>query len=397
MKNFVFENSTRVYFGRGAVQRYLAEAVKPFGTRILLAYGGGSIRKNGIYEEVLRELKRAGAEVTELPGILPNPTTDMVDRGAELVREHQIDLILGVGGGSVMDCAKAISIAAATGPDYFDRYWAQNKALKNAPVPVGVIETVTGTGSPVNGDSVITDVRRHIKTGHDRTAANPRFAILDPAYTFTVSPFQTAAGGFDALTHVTETYFSGPDDGNLSDGIAEAIMRDIVRNLPLAYADPQNYEARSALMWDSSAAELRLIKLGKNLDFEAHQIEHQLSAFTDCCHGAGLAAIYPAYLRHLLRDPSSGAAGKLARFCAAVFPDGAVTAGGEDQALAERGIRELEKFIKKLGLPRNLRELGLAEADREILPKVAASCEINRGGYHIFTHDEILELLHECW
>ena len=401
MRDFVFSNTTKIYFGKGSVRKYLADAVAPYGKKILLVYGGGSIKKNGIYDEVTAALQRAGEEVTELSGVTPNPKAETVAEGRKLIREHGITFILGVGGGSVMDCSKAIAVAAVSPEeDFYGAYWAENRPLDVQPLPLGVIETVTGTGSTVNGEAVITDTRRKMKTSHNWLSCYPKFAILDPTYTFTVSPFQTAAGGFDAFTHVTETYFSSPDDNNLSDLVSEAIMKDILQNLQIAVMHPKDYEARSRIMWDSTAAELGLIKLGKNLDFEAHMIEHQMSAYTDCCHGAGLAVIYPNYCRYLLgagggRVPADDAAGvrKFAHFAEMLFDvdsDG-LTAG----EIALEGIRIMEKWIRKLGLPGSLRELGLT--DKSVLPEIAESTVINRGGYHIFTKEEILSLLEECW
>lgn len=389
MNSFVFENATRVYFGKGCVQEQLAGVLGEFGETVLLAYGGGSIRKNGIYQEVMEALTKAGKKVVEFPGIMPNPTYKKMMEGKKAVQENGVDLILGVGGGSVMDCCKAISMAAATDRDVWEEFWINRGVVDFDPVPVGVVVTVVGTGSEVNGEGVITHEEQKIKTSRHYPRCNPKFAMMDPAYTYSVPPMQTAAGGFDMLSHVMETYFSEPDEDNISDGISETLMRTIVKNLPVAMREPDNYEARSNLMWASTMAEIGIIKLGKKCDFEAHMIEHQMGAYTDCNHGMGLAVIHPAYYRRICRDGSR----KFARFAREVWnisPE-----GRSEEELAFAGIDALEAFIRGLGLPTSLRELGFA--DREILKPIADSCLLNDGGYRKLTSEEILEILEECW
>lgn len=389
MNSFVFENATRVYFGQGCVREQLAGVLGEFGETVLLAYGGGSIRKNGIYQEVMEALLKAGKKVVEFPGIMPNPTYKKMMEGKKAVQENGVDLILGVGGGSVMDCCKAISMAAATDRDVWEEFWINRGVVDFDPVPVGVVVTVVGTGSEVNGEGVITHEEQKIKTSRHYPRCNPKFAMLDPTYTYSVPPMQTAAGGFDMLSHVMETYFSEPDEDNISDGISETLMRTIVKNLPVAMKEPENYEARSNLMWTSTMAEIGIIKLGKKCDFEAHMIEHQMGAYTDCNHGMGLAVIHPAYYRRICRDGVR----KFARFAREVWnisPEGR----SEDE-LAFAGIDALEAFIRSLGLPTSLRELGFA--DRDVLKPIADSCILNDGGYRKLTCKEILEILEECW
>ncbi len=389
MNSFVFENATRVYFGQGCVREQLAGVLGEFGETVLLAYGGGSIRKNGIYQEVMEALLKAGKKVVEFPGIMPNPTYKKMMEGKKAVQENGVDLILGVGGGSVMDCCKAISMAAATDRDVWEEFWINRGVVDFDPVPVGVVVTVVGTGSEVNGEGVITHEEQKIKTSRHYPRCNPKFAMLDPTYTYSVPPMQTAAGGFDMLSHVMETYFSEPDEDNISDGISETLMRTIVKNLPVAMKEPENYEARSNLMWTSTMAEIGIIKLGKKCDFEAHMIEHQMGAYTDCNHGMGLAVIHPAYYRRICRDGVR----KFARFAREVWnisPE-----GRSEEELAFAGIDALEAFIRSLGLPTSLRELGFA--DRDVLKPIADSCILNDGGYRKLTCKEILEILEECW
>ena len=288
-----------------------------------------------------------------------------------------------------MDCCKAISMAAATDRDVWEEFWINRGVVDFDPVPVGVVVTVVGTGSEVNGEGVITHEEQKIKTSRHYPRCNPKFAMLDPTYTYSVPPMQTAAGGFDMLSHVMETYFSEPDEDNISDGISETLMRTIVKNLPVAMKEPEDYEARSNLMWTSTMAEIGIIKLGKKCDFEAHMIEHQMGAYTDCNHGMGLAVIHPAYYRRICRDGVR----KFARFAREVWnisPE-----GRSEEELAFAGIDALEAFIRSLGLPTSLRELGFA--DRDVLKPIADSCILNDGGYRKLTCKEILGILEECW
>ena len=389
MRAFTFENATKIYFGGGCVKEHLLEAVKPYGETVMLAYGGGSIKTNGIYQEVMDVLKLAGKQVIEFSGIMPNPTYSKVMEGKKVVQENQVDLILAVGGGSVMDCSKAISMAAATDKDVWEEYWIKKGEIDFEPVPVGVIVTVVGTGSEVNGEGVITHEEQKIKTSRNYPRCNPVFAMMDPKYTYTVSPLQTAAGGFDMLSHVMETYFSAPDEDNLSDAISEALMRSIIANLPVAIREPENYEARSNLMWASTMAEIGIIKLGKQCDFEAHMIEHQMGAYTDCNHGMGLGVIHPAYYRRICRDGIK----KFVKFAVNVW--GMSPDGGDEEELAFGGIDALQAFIHEMGLPGTLRDLGIT--DQSLLKTIADSCIRNDGGYRQLTHAEILDILEECY
>ncbi len=389
MNNFIFENATRAYFGPGCVKEYLACLIAQYGPNVLLAYGGGSIKRNGVYDEIVEILDRAGRRVTEFSGIMPNPTWAKVREGARLARENRIDLILAVGGGSVMDCCKAVSLAAVEDGDIWDRFWAHPGIVSRDPLPLGVVVTVSGTGSEMNGGAVITNEDAKVKTGRDYPKLNPRFALLDPAYTRTVPVRQFVSGAFDSLSHVMEIYFSEPDAPNVSDDIAEALMRGIVRDLRAALKDSEDMNARSNLMWAATMAENRIIKLGKKTDFEAHQIEHQLGAYTDCNHGMGLAVIQPVYYRHICRH----GARKFARFAAEVW--GVPTDGFTEEELAQLGVQRLAEFVQEIGLPTTLRELGLE--DKRLLKPIADSCAISPGSYKRMTHEEILEILEECW
>ncbi len=268
MNNFIFQNSTKVYFGKGCVKEYLACLTKEANV-VMLAYGGGSIKRNGIYEEVAGILQAAGKTIVEFPGIMANPTYAKVQEGARLARENRVDLILAVGGGSAMDCCKAVSLAARYEGDIWEDFWAQPGVVDFEPLTLGVIVTVAGTGGECNGGAVITHEEKKVKTGRDYPACNPRFALMDPTYTYSVPMRQMVSGGFDILSHIMETYFSEPNEDNVSDGIIEALMKSVIRNLRASIQNPEDYTARSNLMWDSTMAENRLIKMGKSAIFSA--------------------------------------------------------------------------------------------------------------------------------
>lgn len=389
MNNFIFENSTKVFFGKGCVKEYLSCLTKSYGDTVMLCYGGGSIKKNGIYDEVTKILEAARKTVVEFSGIMPNPTYAKVLEGAKLAKENDVGLLLGIGGGSVMDCCKAISISARYDGDVWEDFWKRPGVFDFEPLPLGVIVTVAGTGSECNGGAVITNEELKIKTGRDYPQCNPKFALLDPTYTYSVPKKQMASGGFDILSHIMEIYFSEPNEDNVSDDISEALMRSVVRNLRAAIQNPQNYTARSNLMWTATMAENRIIKLGKRMDFECHQMEHQLGEYTNCNHGEGLAVLHPVYYRHIYKYGLP----KFSRFATEVMgisPDGKTS---EEIALA--GIEALEDFIVEVGLPVSLQDLGVNE--NTDLKAIADSCNLAPGSYKKMTHEEILEIFKECY
>lgn len=389
MNNFIFENATKVYFGKGCVKEYLYCCLKPYGNRVMVAYGGGSIKKNGIYDEVISLLQGMGKQVTEFSGIMPNPTYQKVLEGAKLVKENHIDVILGIGGGSVMDCCKAVSMAAVYEGDIWTDFWERAGIVDFEPLPLGVIVTAAGTGSECNGGAVITNEEKKVKTGRDYPKCNPRFALMDPVYTYSLPMKQLVSGGFDILSHIMETYFSEPNEDNVSDNISEGLMRSVIFNLRSAVKNPQDYTARSNLLWASTMAENRIIKLGKKCDFQCHQMEHQLGAYTDCNHGFGLAVLHPVYYKHIY----SYGLPKFVRFAENVW--GIERNGRSDHELAIEGIQALADFMKELGLPATLREIGVN--DRTELKVIADSCNISQGSYKKMTHEEILEIFNECY
>lgn len=388
MNDFVFENSTKMVFGRGVVKKSLASLLSG-AKKVLLAYGGGSIKRTGVYDEVTAEIAKAGATWVDFGGIMPNPTLAKVREGAALARREGCDFLLAVGGGSVMDCAKAVSLQARYDGDIWADFWMKAGTIDFEPLPLGFIVTVTGTGSEMNGGAVITNEAQKIKTGRDYPKLNARFALLDPAYTFTVPMRQVVSGAFDSLSHMMEIYFSGPDDDSVSDSINEALQKNVIRNLRAAIKDPTDYIARSNLAWDSTMAENRVIKMGKRTDFECHMIEHQLGAFTDCNHGEGLAVVHPAYYRHIAKAGEA----KFARWATEVW--GIAPEGKSEEELALAGIKALAAFIREIGMPTTLRGIGIT--DRAVLKPVADSTFLLPGGYRKLTHEEVLEILEEVF
>lgn len=388
MNNFIFQNATKVYFGQGCVKEYLGCLTRSYET-ILLACGGGSIKQNGVYDEVMSILRDKGKKVVEFSGIMANPTYRKVQEGAALARENHADMILAIGGGSVMDCCKAVSLAARYEGDIWTDYWERIGHIDVEPLPLGVIVTVAGTGSECNGGAVITNEEKKIKTGRDYPKLNPRFALMDPTYTYSVPKKQMISGSFDILSHIMETYFSEPNEDNVSDDIMEALMKSVIRNLRMAIQNPEDYTARSNLMWDATMAENRIIKMGKKCDFECHNMEHQLGAYTNCNHGCGLAVLHPVYYRHIYQAGLP----KFVRFAENVWniPRDHRT----DEELALAGIQALADFIREIGLPTTLKELGLT--DKTLLRPIADSCGISAGSYKTMTHEEILEIFEECF
>lgn len=388
MYHFIFENATKVYFGKGCVKEYLCGLVSQYGENVMLCYGGGSIKRNGIYDEITEILKAAGKNIIEFPGIMANPTYKKVLDGARIARENHADLILGVGGGSVIDCCKAISMAAVYDGELWTDFWAKPGVIDFKPLPLGVVVTVAGTGSEMNGGAVITHEELKVKTGKDYPKCNPKFALSDPTYTYSVPVLQMISGSFDILSHIMEIYFSEPNEANVSDDIAEALMRGVIRDLRAAMKNPQDYTARGNLMWEAAMAENRIIKLGKRTDFQCHMMEHQLGAYTDCNHGAGLAVLHPVYYRHICENGQD----KFARFAVEVW---GISAEGKTRLqLARAGVEALADFIREIGLPTTLRELGVDEL--KDLKEIADSCAIAAGGYKKMTHEEILEIFREC-
>lgn len=380
MQKFVYEYATKVYFGEGAAKEHLAAAVSGYGERVMLAYGGGSVKKNGIYDEVKQILEAAGKKVTDFNEIMSNPTYAKVQEGANLAKKENIDFILAVGGGSVIDCCKIVAAQAKTDKDLWEMEMTDHQFPSDA-LPMGAIVTAFGTGAEMNGGAVITNEEKVIKAG--MAAAAPRFAILDPAYTASVPKMQVISGAFDTLSHAMETYFGNSDQDNVSDEVALAIMKNTVVNMKRLMGNVDDMQARGNLMWDSAMAENGILKVGRVTDFQAHQLEHQLGAYTDCNHGQGLAVLHPAYYRHIVKDAEE----KFTRLAKEVF--GAET--------AKAGVEALADFIKACGLRTKMGELkSKVEITPEVLRKVANTCNVIKCGPRELSRDEIYDILMEC-
>ena len=383
MQSFVYSYPTKVYFGQGAARQALEAELSHYGPNVLLAYGGGSVKRTGVYDALAAQLKAAGKTVTDFGGIMSNPTYAKVQEGAKLAREHNIDLILAVGGGSVIDCCKIVAAQAKTDEDVWEMEFTHRR-LPDEVIPMGAVVTASGTGAEMNGGAVITNEDKKLKAG--MAAAAPRFAALDPAYTLTLPMPQVLSGAFDTLSHAMETYFGQSDGDNASDDVALAVMRNTVVNMRRVLKDKDDLEARSNLMWDSAMAENGILKVGRKTDFQAHQMEHQLGDYTDCNHGQGLAVIHPVYYRHIVKDAPE----KFARLGQAVF-------GLPADARPEAAVDALAAFIAECGLPTKLGQLrSTVTIDKDLLRKVADSCNLIPTNPRTLTHDEVYDILCEC-
>lgn len=405
MDSFNWECKTKVRFGTGCVKEHLAQFVREYaqpGRNVMIGYGGGSVKRNGAYDDVVSVLESLGysregsaAEgnlIIEFSGIMSNPTLAKMKEGAEMASGMNAGLIIAIGGGSVMDCCKAVAVQADYDGDAWEDFWMLGKPITHNIIPCGVVVTMPATGSEVNGCAVLTNEETHIKCDRDYPEMNPLFALMDPAYTLTMPLRQLKAGTFDILSHIMETYFSFPAGDNPADDVSEGLMRGLIRDFRAALADPQDLQARSNIMWTASLAENRIIKTGKTKDFQAHNMEHQLSAYTDCNHGEGLAVLHPVYYRHIYKDGLP----KFVSFAERVWGLSRDD-HDSDEALALAGIDALEAFIKEAGLPSTLREIGFGADEEKLLPEIAESCFISQGAFRQLTAEEILEIYRECW
>lgn len=384
--NFSYCNPTKLYFGDDSL-RFLSEELHKYGSNVVLIYGGGSIKKNGIYEEVTRILQESGKNVAEIDGVMPNPTLAKLYEGIEIARSHHADLLLAVGGGSVCDYAKAVSISVNCEEDPWEKYYLRFEEPACETLPVGCVLTMVGTGSEMNAGAVITNQETKQKIGHVFADERimPKFAILNPRYTLTLPRYQMVSGIYDIFNHICEQYFSGEDD-NVSDYISEGLMRAVLHASRIANRDPQDYEARSNLMWTATWALNTLVSRGKSTDWMVHMIGQSVGAYTNATHGMTLAAVSLPYYRHILPYGLQ----KFNRFAVNVWD--VDPSGKTDEQVAEEGLNAMEVWMRELGLVMKISELGATE---DMLEGIADGTIILSGGYKALDHSEIAEILKE--
>ena len=384
--NFSYCNPTKLYFGDDSL-RFLSEELHKYGPNVVLIYGGGSIKKNGIYEEVTRILQESGKNVAEIAGVMPNPTLAKLYEGIEIARKHHADLLLAVGGGSVCDYAKAVSVSVNCEEDPWEKYYLRFEEPACETLPVGCVLTMVGTGSEMNAGAVITNQETKQKIGHVFADERimPKFAILNPRYTLTLPRYQMVSGIYDIFNHICEQYFSGEDD-NVSDYISEGLMRAVLHASRIANRDPQDYEARSNLMWTATWALNTLVSRGKSTDWMVHMIGQSVGAYTNATHGMTLAAVSLPYYRHILPYGLQ----KFKRFAVNVWD--VDPSGKTDEQVAEEGLNAMEVWMRELGLVMKISELGATE---DMLEGIADGTIILSGGYKALEHSEIAEILKE--
>ncbi len=381
--NFSYHNPTKLYFGEESLG-FLKEEMKHYGENILLVYGGGSVKKSGLYDEITAILKEGGKKVAEVSGVMPNPTVDKLREGVQIARENKTDFILAVGGGSVCDYSKAVSVSIHCDDDPWEKYYILFEEPTCDIVPVGCVLTMAGTGSEMNGGAVITNHEQHLKIGHVfGDDVMPRFSILNPRYTMTLPKYQMVAGIYDIMNHICEQYFSGEDD-NTSDYISEGLMRGLIHASRIAVNDPQDYEARSNIMWTATWALNTLVSRGKSTDWMVHMLGQSVGAYTDATHGMTLAAVSLPYYRYIMPYGLK----KFARFATEVW--GISPEGKTDEQLAEAGLAEMESWMKELGLVMKISELGASE---DMIEGIANGTIILEGGYKVLDRSDVVKIL----
>ncbi|URZ00293.1 iron-containing alcohol dehydrogenase [Clostridium felsineum] len=384
--NFSYCNPTKLYFGEDAISN-LSSELKNYGENILLVYGGGSIKKNGIYDQVITILKDCSKKVTELSGVMSNPTLDKLYEGVKLARENNIDFILAVGGGSVVDYSKALSASVHCNEDPWEKFYLRMEDPDNKVVSIGTILTMVGTGSEMNGGAVITNTKDKLKIGKVfGENVFPKFSIMNPKVTYTLPKYQMVAGFFDIMSHILEQYFSNTDD-NTSDYVMEGLLKSLIHSSLIAVKNPEDYEARSNIMWISTWALNTFVAKGKSTDWMVHMIGQQVGAYTNATHGMTLAAVSIPYYRFIMKDGLN----KFKRYAINVWnvnPEGKT-----DEEVAKEGLDAMEEYMKKLGLVMKISELGVTE---DMISDIAKSSFILPGGYRVLTTKEIETILKEC-
>ncbi|TKZ32246.1 iron-containing alcohol dehydrogenase [Brachyspira catarrhinii] len=383
--NFTYCNPTKLYFGKEALKG-LNEELPKYGKNVLLVYGGGSIKKNGIYDEVVKILKENGKEVFEDAGVMPNPTVEKLNEGVERARKSKADFILAVGGGSVCDYAKAVSVSVNCKEDAWEKYFIRFEDVDKDTkiIPIGCVLTMVGTGSEMNGGSVITNHAQKLKIGHVfGEDVFPKFSILNPEYTFTLPKYQMISGIYDIMSHILEQYFSGTDD-NTSDYVMEGLLKSLIHSAEIAAENPKDYEARSNIMWTATWALNTFVAKGKSQDWEVHMLGQSVGAHTDATHGMTLSAVSMPYYRFILTYGVE----KFKRYAINVWnvnPE-----NKSDKEIAEEGLNKMEAWMKKIGLVMNISELGAKE---EMLDGMVKSSLIMEGGYKVLNKDDIKAIL----
>ena len=383
--NFTYCNPTKLYFGKDALNG-LKEELPKYGKNVLLVYGGGSIKKNGIYDKVVAALNECGKTVYEDAGVMPNPTVDKLYEGVQRARDAKADFILAVGGGSVCDYAKAVSISVNCNEDPWEKYYIRFEDVESdcKIIPVGCVLTMVGTGSEMNGGSVITNHKQKLKIGHVfGENVFPKFSILNPEFTYSLPRYQMVAGFYDIMSHILEQYFSGEDD-NTSDYLSEGLLRSLIHSSEIAVKNPADYEARSNIMWTATWALNTLIAKGKATDWEVHMIGQAVGAVTDATHGMTLAAVSMAYYKLIMPYGLK----KFVRYATNVW--GVNPVGKTDETIAEEGLAAMEAWMRRIGLVMNVSELGVTD---ENLEDVVKATLIMEGGYKVLTQDDVRNIL----
>ncbi len=381
--NFAYCNPTKLYFGDESLN-YLKEELPKYGKKVVLIYGGGSIKKNGIYDEVAKLLIDSGKDVAEISGVMPNPTLAKLYEGVEIARKHHADLLLAVGGGSVCDYSKAVAVSVNCKDDPWEKYYVRFEEPDCDIIPVGCVLTMAGTGSEMNAGSVITNEKTKQKIGHvfASEAVMPRFTVLNPNYTLTLPKYQMVSGIYDIFNHICEQYFSGEDD-NTSDYISEGLMRSVIHSSRIAVQNPQDYEARSNIMWTATWALNTLVAKGKASDWMVHMLGQAVGGYTNATHGMTLSAVSLAYYHYIL---PYGLA-KFVRFAKNVWD--VDPTGKTDEQIAEEGLSAMEAWMKEIGVVMHLSEFGVTEDNLESIADLTLPMN---GGYKVLDRNEIIEI-----
>lgn len=384
MKNFVYNIPTKIFFGKGQIEK-IGEEILKYGKKVLLVYGKGSVKTNGIYDKVVEILKKNGIEFFEVAGVDPNPRTETVYYGADICKKNNIDLILAMGGGSTIDCAKAIGLQSKYEGDFWtDFYIGGKKELIKEVTPVASILTLAATGSEMNGSTVISNTAVNMKVGFNHPKLKPVFSVEDPEYTYSVSRYQTCAGAVDIMSHLFEQYFSAEKDGFMQNRLIEGLLKTIIHYAPIALENPRDYEARANIMWTSSMALNELVTYGKeSTDWATHQIEHQLSAVYDITHGIGLGILTPAWMKYVLSDEN------IHRFVD--YGKNIWNLSGTDREIAEKSIEKTREFFTSLGCPASLSEINIDDSHFE---EMAANAVFrgNLGSMKKLTKEDVVEI-----